>query len=911
MRTKNVKRLWPVPATLAVVALAAFLAFGLLASNGPQTVLAIEGDHSEEGVDNHDAYGCHVHLSSDGTSVSLASGDNGVDADDTSGNGFQKSCSAASSDAAITFVGDSTNDITIYLYIEDEDGEVRLYRPGTTYGNLVSDFNGELADERRRYNEFLIGTKVVGDSPGRYSARTVEIDAAAADLNRPGQDDVHATETVTISGTNPSDVAVHVYGSSDGVVEAVQVDLDNGPEPGGEAVPEEDGETVQRLVQGAPVHLLTIDLDYLGAPVEPDPADAAKKGTMISPAMIDSNGDSVVTVQVQDMLGHALSGSVQLTVNDPDNKATIKDAGGNTAFDGITDGTAVFTVSGLPKKDAVKIPVTAVIQSSTGPLTLTKNVSRVGDVASITSITYRCAAMDSDGADIDNVDLCVAEAMKLATKSTSDDPSPATVFKPGETFLIRSTAMDSEMQAKKDATFSANEVRVSGAPRAVTITFKDVMMAVKDNPNTINLDDTVAGQIAYHRVDIIDGTEIGSYSIEVEDNGRDAETTVMLTVAGDPVAHQLTGPEWIAINGLASYTVAVTDENGNPAALLPKSEQTGSACIITVTVESSVPETVIRTTNLDDKGCLTIDPNTGMGEFKIVAPFGAQQGDLLRITAIRGDQAEILTAMLGDAPAPPTAPGMPMNVMAEATSDTMITVTWESPAADGGSDITGYVLQRKTGMMDFMTIAASSAEIWWNTLDCPMMNAEIPDDATPAPPADDTDMTSPYCAMYAGLSAEATTVVDGVFAAEYDTISGTSHSDMGLMAETTYYYRVSAMNSVDMGDYSDGTAMATTMMATTMMDELGTATGIGVGFNRGGALQVYWTKAANAMGYIIVAIDTADSTVDGDPVVLNDGDAETRNISGLTPGATYDIYVIATGSGGAFELGEPYRVTAQ
>ena len=40
MRTKNAKRLWPVPATLAVVALAAFLAFGLMATTGAQPAAA-------------------------------------------------------------------------------------------------------------------------------------------------------------------------------------------------------------------------------------------------------------------------------------------------------------------------------------------------------------------------------------------------------------------------------------------------------------------------------------------------------------------------------------------------------------------------------------------------------------------------------------------------------------------------------------------------------------------------------------------------------------------------------------------------------------------------------------------------------------------------------------------------------
>ena len=42
MRTKNAKRLWPVPATLAVVAVAALLAFGLMATTGTQPAAAQE-----------------------------------------------------------------------------------------------------------------------------------------------------------------------------------------------------------------------------------------------------------------------------------------------------------------------------------------------------------------------------------------------------------------------------------------------------------------------------------------------------------------------------------------------------------------------------------------------------------------------------------------------------------------------------------------------------------------------------------------------------------------------------------------------------------------------------------------------------------------------------------------------------
>ena len=80
--------------------------------------------------------------------------------------------------------------------------------------------------------------------------------------------------------------------------------------------------------------------------------------------------------------------------------------------------------------------------------------------------------------------------------------------------------------------------------------------------------------------------------------------------------------------------------------------------------------------------------------------------------------------------------------------------------------------------------------------------------------------------------------------------------------------------------------------------DLGVATGVSVGpLNSGGTLQVNWTKAANATGYIVVAVNTAN-VADVGAIPVNGGDIETANISGLTVGATYDIYVVATAKGG-------------
>jgi hypothetical protein len=127
-----------------------------------------------------------------------------------------------------------------------------------------------------------------------------------------------------------------------------------------------------------------------------------------------------------------------------------------------------------------------------------------------------------------------------------------------------------------------------------------------------------------------------------------------------------------------------------------------------------------------------------------------------------------------------------MNVMAAATSDTMITVTWEAPASNGGSDITGYMVQSKYGDGEWM-------------------------DVDPA----HTGMDMMYM-------------------------------DTGLMSGTTYYYRVLAMNAAGNSEWSDGMAMAMTEEApdTTLGDAIGlmmVETDIDPG-----TIELTWTAGANA-----------------------------------------------------------------
>ena len=236
---------------------------------------------------------------------------------------------------------------------------------------------------------------------------------------------------------------------------------------------------------------------------------------------------------------------------------------------------------------------------------------------------------------------------------------------------------------------------------------------------------------------------------------------------------------------------------------------------------------------------------------------------------------------------------------------------WTAPADNGGADITGYVLQSAykdadDTMTDFMTIAATDAATWWNHAGLPDdRTTPFPPTCTPAPGSDDpnADPRSPYCKMYDVLAEDAKMVVDATFAANYGTITGTSYMDTSLMPETMYYYRVAAMNSVGMGEYSDGMDMATTEATDTVP---GVPTAVTAMETSDTEITVTWGSpasdgGADITGYMVesaymMADDTMSEWMAVDPA--HSGMMMEYMDTGLMPETTYYYRVLAMNAAG-------------
>ena len=882
MRKKIGKRIGPVPALLAVVALAVVAAFATIQANAvfAQEIIA-EGK------------GCGVIFNDDGT------GDFSFQTDADAINDAVKGgdCTTTDDELTVTFkLGDrdSGDAASGDLYVYRIGGNVGSMRAEMPYGFGAVEVNEQGAD--RGHNDYddpplstvtrddtatndvdefadhplIKRTEEVGGSMmskvGRTAGRNVEVAVTRRQADQNGRVFlfVYAVEqkdypfsttptennlTATACADTDTDTDSYIdltTGSSVTVRRAIcPEDADN------------EGEADTAIGTGDP---LVVQVDFLGEPSTKkacgDMGDMACSSLTVethedNSVDVPTDGTAKATAMFMDEEGRPLPGFVTFEVMG-DADVLIDESSLKTHRVEIEGGMVSVTVTGLPKSDTddpYKIAISAMLESDAGTHTFNKSISRIGDADMVTAMAYRCdmakmvAGVNADpDADppveaVTAIAICETEAEALADDDMKD-PSPATVFAPNSYFLIHSTAMDSLGQDKKaDVAFEIEEQPAEGE----SAEFGDPAEVRDANDARIS----GSGQNGFVAVMVPESKDIetGSYSFEIVADAGDAMTTVMITVAGKPMAHEVTGPDWIALNGIETYTVSVTDENGNPPVLPAKDDQMGDMCQVTILAQTSVADTSVQTTGLDEVDCLVIDPDTGMGEFKVLAPFGASQGDIVRITALRDGDAEIKTVMLGDVPTGPTAPGMPMNVMAEATSDTMITVTWESPADDGGSDITGYMVQR--GYMD------ADNMMMWMDVDPAHMGMDM---------------------MY---------------------------MDMGLMADTTYYYRVAAMNSSGMGDYSDGMAMAMTMAED--MPPVTMATGIIASYLPvAKTFGVTWTPAADAEQQYIVLFSLPDYEVPAGGVKVLGPDASSHEFTFDDVAAGDYEVLVATFIDGAF-----------
>ena len=536
--------------------------------------------------------------------------------------------------------------------------------------------------------------------------------------------------------------------------------------------------------------------------------------------------DASVTVMIRDRYGVTLSGFVDFSID------TSADGAAGVVFDassrsthyvevgagGMADGTATVKITDLPETDPLKIPVTASFNN--GELELTGNIIRKGDAMMVEATAYVCEADDDDKTNDDDIVtndiICVSEIAALGTPKTSDDPDEVVALGPEDTFFIYAKATD------------AVGNKVGGGPELswkLTASADNIDDAEKALPADGDTNETIV---------VASGSDAipGGYSITVTSPDGEASTMIMVTVSDVASMIEIScDPMMIpTTSGLTECSIMVTDLHGNvPSNLHEDEKDDGSGRDMARVAVRSTDVILIGTDDND----VELD-DEGMAMFSILLREDAPEGSSItvNVSSTIGSMAlqDSVVVVYGD---PQSEPGMPMNVMAEATSHDMITVSWESPAADGGSDITGYMVQR--GYMD-----ADNMMMWM--------------DVDPA---------------HMGMDK--------------------MYMDMGLMAETTYYYRVTAMNAVGSGEATDGMAMAMTMMMPSV--ELGDPSITNVMSDADGMATVMLMPGDNATKHYVWAYPMG-----GPQGMYSDeatGDATMVTFSGLTSGMNYWFIAVA------------------
>ena len=223
-------------------------------------------------------------------------------------------------------------------------------------------------------------------------------------------------------------------------------------------------------------------------------------------------------------------------------------------------------------------------------------------------------------------------------------------------------------------------------------------------------------------------------------------------------------------------------------------------------------------------------------------------------------------------------PGKPMlSAMKDAAMPaSQINLTWTGPEM-ADATVTGYIIERAYGDVMFLDaadgvahphFAFSNRMEWWETLNCAGMLNAVGSDEDPMGSGPDKMM---YCARYDMTAPSNTTgtimagsdvdmKIEEYFMKRYviTDAMAMSYTDMGLMPNTDYSYRIRSAHGMDAGMWSE-TAMETTDLSNT---PLGNAMGLTATAGSARDVVLTWTPGTNATIHWIAGVRVINGAID-------------------------------------------------
>ncbi len=432
-----------------------------------------------------------------------------------------------------------------------------------------------------------------------------------------------------------------------------------------------------------------------------------------------------------------------------------------------------------------------------------------------TTYTYKISALNSIGASTASADVSITPT---STSTATAPGAPA-----GLTAIATSpTKIDLSWNApSNNGGYPITGYKIQY--RTGSIQYADLITNTASTTTTFSHNGITAGQLYIYRVYTITSfatSEKSSLEVTVQPKSTSASTapgapTGLAAIATSPTKIDLS---WNAPSNNGGYPIT--------GYKIEYKKDAGSYL-------SLVSNTANATTSYSHTGLTTGATYT----YKISA-----------ISSIGTSAASTEASAIPTTASTATAPGAPTGLAASATSATQINLSWNAPS-NGGSAITGYKIEYKTGSGSYSVLVANTASASTtyshtglttgatytykisaiNSIGTGNVSSEV--SATPTNTSQPSAATAPGSPSLSATAVSATQINlswnapsnggSAITGYKIEVKKGTGsfeilvtntasastiYSHTGLTAGTVYYYRVSAINSIGTGTSSDASA---------------------------------------------------------------------------------------------------------